>query len=279
MVLTVDPAIIDADVSRALSEDLGDGDLSAALIPESRSALATIIARESFVLCGTAWASACFHALDPDIELNWLVSDGEEVAAEQALVQIQGSARAILSAERCALNFLQTLSATATVSARYAALARNSRTRLLDTRKTIPGLRQAQKYAVRVGGCENHRMGLYDAVLIKENHIAAAGSIAAAVAAARANGDYMVEVEVESLDEFTQACDAGADRVMLDEFSAKDLRTAVAMRREVELEISGSVDAERLADLLDLGVDYISIGALTKHVQACDLSLRVIEHR
>lgn len=279
MQASVDPAIINTDVQRALSEDLGDGDLSAALIPQARRARAIIVARESFVLCGADWASACFRALDPQVELRWQVDDGAQVEAEQSLLQIDGSARAILSAERCALNFLQTLSATATVSARYAALARNSRTRILDTRKTIPGLRQAQKYAVRVGGCENHRMGLYDAVLIKENHIAAAGSIAAAVAAARASGGHMVEVEVESLEEFSQACDAGADRVMLDEFSTEDLRAAVAMRREVELEISGSVDAERLAGLLELGVDYISVGALTKHVQACDLSLRVIEQR
>lgn len=279
MQASVDPAIINADVQRALSEDLGDGDLSAALIPQARRARAIIVARESFVLCGADWASACFRALDPQVELRWQVDDGAQVEAEQSLLQIDGSARAILSAERCALNFLQTLSATASVSARYAALARNSRTRILDTRKTLPGLRQAQKYAVRVGGCENHRMGLYDAVLIKENHIAAAGSIAAAVAAARASGGHMVEVEVESLEEFSQACDAGADRVMLDEFSTEDLRAAVAMRREVELEISGSVDAERLAGLLELGVDYISVGALTKHVRACDLSLRVIEHR
>ena len=277
MAFAIDPAVVEADVRRALSEDLGDGDLSAALVPESRRLSANIIARETLVLCGSPWAEACFRALDPHIRLDWRVAEGETAGPEAVLVEISGSARAILSAERSALNFLQTLSGTATVSAHYAALASGSRTRILDTRKTLPGLRQAQKYAVRVGGCENHRMGLYDAVLIKENHIAAAGSIGAAVAAARAGGDYLVEVEVESLEEFTQACDAGADRVMLDEFSESDLREAVRMGRPVELEVSGSVDAERLQSLLSLGVDFISVGALTKHVRASDLSLRVLD--
>lgn len=274
----IDPAIVLDDVNRALAEDLGDGDLSAALIPADRQIAAVIIAREAFVLCGIDWASACFRSLDPDVELEWQALDGAEVQTDQVLLRLRGRARAILSAERCALNFLQTLSGTASTAAHYAALARGSKTRILDTRKTLPGLRQAQKYAVRVGGCYNHRMGLYDAVLIKENHISAAGSISAAVAAARAGGGHMVEVEVESIDEFIQACDAGADRIMLDEFSETDLRRAVAMNRGVELEISGSVDAKRLQSLLDLGVDYISIGALTKHVHACDLSLRVLEH-
>lgn len=274
---TIDPSIVQTDVSRALNEDIGSGDLSAALVPCDRQIVATIIAREPFVLCGRDWADACFRALDPQIELDWMAADGAAVSPDQVLVHIRGSARAILSAERCALNFLQTLSGTATVSAQYAALASASDTRILDTRKTLPGLRQAQKYAVRVGGCENHRMGLYDAVLIKENHISAAGSIAAAVAAARAGGNHMVEVEVESLAEFVQACDAGADRIMLDEFSDADLRQAIALSRDVELEISGSVDATRLKSLLEFGVDYISVGALTKHVRACDMSLRVIE--
>ncbi len=276
-ILEIDPSVVAYDVARALAEDLGDGDVSAALVPADQRLQAIIIAREDCILCGTAWANACFRALDAEIELDWQLKDGDRAKAEQTLLRLQGSARAILSAERCALNFLQTLSGTATVSASYAKLAEGSRTRILDTRKTLPGLRQAQKYAVRVGGCHNHRMGLYDAVLIKENHIAAAGSIAAAVTAARKSGDYLIEVEVESLEEFGQACDAGADRVMLDEFSEADLRTAVSLRREVELEISGSVDEQRLGALLEYGVDYISIGALTKHLRAVDLSLRAIE--
>jgi len=273
---SIDPSVVTADVKRALAEDLGSGDLSAALVPAAQKLQAVIIAREDCVLCGAAWADACFRSLDPEIELDWQKVDGEHAQANQVLLQITGSARAILSAERCALNFLQTLSGTATLSDKYAQLVAGSRTRILDTRKTLPGLRQAQKYAVRVGGCHNHRMGLYDAVLIKENHIAAAGSITAAVAAARQSGDYLVEVEVESVEEFTQACDAGADRVMLDEFSEADLRAAIGMGRSVELEISGSVDEDRLKSLLQFGVDYISVGALTKHVRAIDLSLRAV---
>lgn len=229
------------------------------------------------VLCGSAWADACFRQLDPDCRLHWAGHDGDHFAAGAQLLAIEGKLRALLSAERCALNFLQTLSATATVSARYAELANATGTRVLDTRKTLPGLRMAQKYAVAIGGCHNHRIGLHDALLIKENHIAAAGSIGAAVASARRSAPgRMVEVEVESIEELQQCLQAGADRAMLDEFSPAMLREAVDLARgRIELEISGSVDLQRLPELLQLGVDYISVGALTKHVQAIDLSMRV----
>ncbi|MEZ5440900.1 MAG: carboxylating nicotinate-nucleotide diphosphorylase [Lysobacterales bacterium] len=268
---------IAAQVAQALREDGADHDLTAALIDEQATGRARIITREPMVLCGAAWAEACFRQLDQRVRLSWNGPDGTDFAASGCLVELEGPLRALLSGERCALNFLQTLSATATVSRHYARLASGSRTRILDTRKTLPGLRLAQKYAVAVGGCHNHRIGLHDAVLIKENHIMAAGSIGAAIAAARrlAPG-RMVEVEVESLDELQQGLQAGADRAMLDEFDDASLRQAVALAEgRIELEISGSVDEQRLPALLDLGVDYISIGALTKHVRAIDLSMRV----
>ena len=273
-----DAAVIDADVRRALAEDLGDGDLTARLLPEGQRTEAEIITREDMVLCGRDWAEACFRALDPGVRIEWLKADGDRVAANTRLCRIEGAGRGIVSAERCALNFLQTLSGTATTTRRYADALAHSRTRVLDTRKTLPGLRLAQKYAVRCGGGTNHRIGLFDAVLIKENHIATAGSIAAAVANARAiAGTRMVEIEVENLREFGEALAARPDRIMLDELSDDDVRAAVRQNAgKVELELSGGVSFERLAEIAELGVDFVSVGALTKHVRAIDLSLRVL---
>ncbi len=273
-----DAAVIDADVRRALAEDLGDGDLTARLLPEGQRTEAEIITREDMVLCGRDWAEACFRALDPGVRIDWLRSDGDRVAANTRLCRIEGAGRGIVSAERCALNFLQTLSGTATTTRRYVDALAHSKTRVLDTRKTLPGLRLAQKYAVRCGGGTNHRIGLFDAVLIKENHIATAGSIAAAVANARAiAGTRMVEIEVENLREFGEALAARPDRIMLDELSDDDVRAAVRQNAgKVELELSGGVSFERLAEIAELGVDFVSVGALTKHVRAIDLSLRVL---
>lgn len=273
-----DATVVDADVRRALAEDLGDGDLTARLLPEGQRTEAEIITREDMVLCGRDWAEACFRALDPGVRIDWLRSDGDRVAANTRLCRIEGAGRGIVSAERCALNFLQTLSGTATTTRRYVDALAHSKTRVLDTRKTLPGLRLAQKYAVRCGGGTNHRIGLFDAVLIKENHIATAGSIAAAVANARAiAGTRMVEIEVENLREFGEALAARPDRIMLDELSDDDVRAAVRQNAgKVELELSGGVSFERLAEIAELGVDFVSVGALTKHVRAIDLSLRVL---
>lgn len=270
-------AVIQADVERALAEDVGSGDLSAALLP-ARPAQARIRVREAAVLCGLPWALRCFAALDRQARFHLEARDGEAVAAGQVLLSIQADVRALVSAERCALNFLQTLSGTATVTAQYVAALAGSRTRLLDTRKTLPGLRLAQKYAVRAGGGDNHRTGLYDAVLIKENHIAAAGSIGAAVARARERGaGRFIEVEVEDLEELEQALAAGATRIMLDEFGHDDLRRAVALTNgRAALEVSGSLDLEAMAQVAQLGVDHVSVGALTKHVRAIDLSMRLV---
>lgn len=269
---------IDADVARALAEDIGSGDLSAALLPDA-PATARIIVREPAVVCGLPWALRCFRALDPDARFECHLRDGERIVADAPLLHIHARSRALVSAERCALNFLQTLSGTATETARYADALAGTRTRVLDTRKTLPGLRLAQKYAVRAGGGSNHRLGLYDAVLIKENHIAAAGSIAAAVAAARERGaGRFIEVEVEDLDELEQALAAGAERIMLDDFAWPDLERAVALTAgRAELEISGSMTLERVREAAKLGVDYISVGALTKHLRAIDLSMRLVE--
>ncbi len=271
-------ALIADQVANALAEDGASEDLTARLIDAQARGEAQIICREPMILCGSAWAEQSFLQLDPQLQLRWLYADGAALDAGATLVQIEGPLRALLSGERCALNFLQTLSGTATLSRRYAERAAGSATRLLDTRKTLPGLRLAQKYAVAVGGCMNHRMGLHDGLLIKENHIAAAGSIALAVTRARqlAPGK-LVEVEVENIDELQQALSAGADRAMLDEFDGPSLTQAVQLARgRIELEISGSVDESRLDALLALGVDYISIGALTKHVRAIDLSMRIV---
>ena len=267
-------------VARALDEDVGSGDLTAALVPAGRTGRATVITRESAVLCGRPWVDEVFRQLDASVRVEWVASEGESVAPDQLLCRLEGPARALLTGERTALNFLQTLSGTATVARRYAAVLDGLRCRVLDTRKTLPGLRRAQKYAVRVGGGANHRMGLYDGILVKENHIMAAGSIAAAVAAARAQGATVpVEVEVETLGELREALDAGADMALLDEFSLDDLRAAVAMngghpRGPIKLEASGNVTFETLRAIAETGVDFVSVGSLTKHVRAIDLSMR-----
>lgn len=271
------PALIAEQVHQALMEDMGAGDLTAALIPEGTRATATIISRESAIVCGRAWFSECFRQLDAGIALDWQVQDGDAVTPGQALVHIQGDARAMLSAERSALNFLQTLSAVATHTRRYVDAIAGLPTRILDTRKTLPGLRLAQKYAVLTGGGSNQRLALYDGILIKENHIAAAGSIAAVLAAAFAMGRTdNIQIEVESLDELEQALAAGATSILLDNFSCEALRQAVAINgKRALLEASGNVDLSTVRAIAETGVDRISIGALTKHVQAVDLSMRI----
>ncbi len=272
-----DDQIIRDDVGRALHEDVGSGDVTAALVPENALAHARIITRDDAVLAGAPWFDACFHALNRRVSIDWHAQDGDAIHTDQVLCTLHGPIRALLSGERCALNFLQTLSGTATVTARYVAALAGSRTRILDTRKTLPGLRHAQKYAVRCGGGENHRMGLYDAVLIKENHIAAAGSLTKAVHAARGtHADLMIEVEVENLQQLREALAAGVDRIMLDEFSIEDIRSAVRITDgQLPLEVSGGVDLDSLTLLAATGVDYVSVGALTKHVHAIDLSMRI----
>jgi len=270
-------AEIETNVRRALAEDVGSGDITAQLIPAERLAHASVITREAAVVSGSAWVDAVFRQLDPRVAVHWLVTDGERVAANQVLFQLEGPARALLTGERAALNFLQTLSGVATRCRYYADLVEGTGVRLLDTRKTLPGLRLAQKYATTCGGCYNHRIGLYDAFLIKENHIAACGGIAEAVAAAhRIAPGKPVEVEVESLDELEQALRAGADIVMLDELSLEEMRTAVGLAAgRAKLEASGGIDEQTLREVAATGVDYISIGALTKHVRAIDLSMRL----
>ncbi len=267
-----------ANVRAALAEDVGSGDITAALIPSGAQASARVITREDGVLCGSAWVDRVFAELDPSITLTWQTADGEPIAAGQQLFSASGSARGLLTGERTALNFLQLLSGTATTCARYAALVAGTGVRLLDTRKTIPGLRIAQKYAVSCGGCYNHRIGLYDAFLIKENHIHAAGSIAAAVQAARQHAPGKpVEVEVENLDELEQALAAGCDRAMLDNFSLGLMAEAVKLcAGRAELEASGNVTEQSLRPIAGTGVDFISIGALTKDCKALDLSMRLL---
>ena len=274
------PPDLEEQVARALVEDVGAGDLTAALVPRERVGRATVITREAAVICGQPWVNAVFRQIDPAVQVQWEVAEGASVTPDQLLLRLSGPARALLTGERTALNFLQTLSGTATTTRRYVDLLAGLPCRILDTRKTIPGLRRAQKYAVRCGGGSNHRMGLYDGILVKENHIMAAGSIAAAVNAARAQGAKVpVEVEVETLDELRQALDAGADMALLDEFSLDDMRAAVAMNRShprgpMKLEASGSVSIETLRSIAETGVDFVSIGSLTKHVRAVDLSMR-----
>jgi nicotinate-nucleotide pyrophosphorylase (carboxylating) len=271
------PAAIERDVRRALDEDIGGGDVTADLLPSDAIAHARVITREAAVLCGCAWFEACFLALDAGVRIDWLAEDGAHVAAGALLCKLEGPARALVTGERTALNFLQTLSGTATATAAFVDAIRGTRTTILDTRKTLPGLRLAQKYAVRIGGGANHRMGLHDAVLIKENHIAAAGSISAAIAKARAlHPGIMVETEVENFGELREALNAGADRIMLDEFELHELSQAVAeVDGRVPLEVSGSVGLDRVRAIAETGVDYVSIGALTKHVRAIDLSMRI----
>ncbi|WP_158886022.1 carboxylating nicotinate-nucleotide diphosphorylase [Rhodanobacter sp. L36] len=271
---------IRADVDRAFAEDLGPGDVTAELLPANAAARAELTCREDAVIAGTAWFDACFRSMDSAVRIEWLALDGEKVPAGSVICKLSGPARALVSAERSALNFLQLLSGTATITARYVAAVAGTKTRVLDTRKTIPGLRLAQKYAVRCGGGFNHRIGLYDAILVKENHIIAAGSIAAAVEAARRlHPDLLLEVEVENLDELSRALDAEVDRIMLDNFSVPLMREAVQKTAgRVPLEVSGNVDLETIAEYARTGVDFISVGALTKHVRAVDLSLRLQLH-
>lgn len=269
--------IIPADVRRALAEDVGDGDITAALIPADRHANATIITRETATLCGTAWANEVFRQIDPTIRAQWLASDGDQIEANQPFCKLEGPARGLLTGERTALNFIQTLSATATSSRYYADLVKGTGVRLLDTRKTLPGLRMAQKYAVTCGGCDNHRIGLFDAFLIKENHIAACGGIDAAIAQARSLApNKPVEVEVENLGELKEALRGGADIIMLDELSHEDMRTAVELAAgKAKLEASGGITEATLRSIAETGVDFISIGSMTKHVRAVDLSMRL----
>ncbi len=272
-----DADLVARDVRRALEEDVGKGDVTADLLTAGARASARLRSRDVAVLCGRDWAQACFLTFDPLARIHWHAQDGEHIAAGSVLCQIEGDARALVSAERTALNFLQTLSATATTTAAFVDAVRGTRAKILDTRKTIPGLRLAQKYAVRVGGGFNHRIGLFDAVLIKENHIAAAGSISAAVSRARAlHPDLLIETEVENFQELREALAAGADRIMLDEFELHELGRAVAETAgRVPLEVSGSVSLDRVRAIAETGVDFISIGALTKHVRAIDLSMRI----
>ena len=273
----ISPQYVTETVTRALLEDVGTGDLTASLIDSSALASATIMTREAGILCGMAFASEAFRQTDPACQLDWRLSDGDSLSAGDELCRIQGPARALLTAERTALNFIQLLSGTATTASLYAARVAHTGVKLLDTRKTLPGLRLAQKYAVACGGCHNHRIGLFDAFLIKENHIAAAGSISAAISTARrAATGKLIEVEVETAEELHQALDAGADRIMLDNFSLEQLCEAVkAARGRAELEASGNVTDETLVSIAETGVDLISIGALTKHVRALDLSMRL----
>ncbi|MFK7974960.1 MAG: carboxylating nicotinate-nucleotide diphosphorylase [Halioglobus sp.] len=273
----IDEAVV-ANVRAALAEDIGSGDITAALIPADALARARVITREEGVMCGVQWVNEVFAQVDADVQINWETADGERVAANQTLFTLEGRARSLLTGERAALNFLQLLCGTATLCRNYADAVTNTSTRLLDTRKTIPGLRIAQKYAVQCGGCLNHRMGLYDAFLIKENHINACGSIQAAVTTARQQQPGKpVEVEVESLQELEQAMAAGCDRVMLDNFTLEDMATAVKLvDGKLELEASGNVTDETLLPIAHTGVDFISIGALTKDCKAMDLSMRLL---
>ena len=270
-------AQVAADVEHALAEDLGQGDATAALLPADAQARARLTCRDAAVIAGSAWFDACFRRLDPAVQIDWRVRDGDRVAADTLVCELAGHARSLVTAERTALNFLQLLSATATTTADHVAAVAGTAVRVLDTRKTVPGLRVAQKYAVRCGGGYNQRMGLYDAILVKENHIIAAGSIAAAVSAARRlHPDLPLEVEVENLGELEQAIGAGVDRVMLDNFDLAQMREAVAQTAgRVPLEVSGNVDLQSIGDFARTGVDFISVGALTKHVRAIDLSLRL----
>lgn len=265
------------NVTAALREDIGSGDITAMLIPSDQQATATVITREDCVFCGKDWVTEVFAQIDASVVIEWYLDDGDFVAANSTLFSLNGNARSLLTGERAALNFVQTLSGTATVSRYYANLVVHTQVKLLDTRKTLPGLRDAQKYAVACGGCHNHRIGLYDAFLIKENHIAACGGITAAVAAARTIApDKPVEVEVETFEELGHALSANADIIMLDNFTPEDMRKAVAINKgQARLEASGNVTEATLSLIAETGVDFISIGALTKHCRAVDLSMRL----
>ena len=272
----IKPADIQAMVRSALAEDIGAGDLTAGLVPASQQASAQVISRESAVVCGMAWFEACFRQIAPDTEIAWQVAEGESVQANQLLCDVRGNARALLTAERVALNFLQTLCATATITRQYVNAVAGTQAKIMDTRKTLPGLRLAQKYAVTVGGGMNQRIGLYDGILIKENHIAAAGGITAVLRAARAiDRQAAIQIEVETLQQLQTALNAGAKLILLDNFSLQDLRDAVTLNAgRAILEASGGIDLDNVRDIALTGVPRISIGALTKNVRAIDLSLR-----
>ncbi len=273
--------VVAADVARALAEDLGSGDVTAALLPDSADS-AYLLCKEDAVVCGRPWFDACHRALDPDVRIDWRVAEGDRVAKGTVLAILQGRSRALVSAERASLNFLQTLSGTATTTAAYVDAVRGTVAKILDTRKTIPGLRLAQKYAVRVGGGVNHRIGLFDAVMLKENHVRAAGSLTAAIRAARAMHPQLpLIVEVETIAQLEEALQEGCDRILIDDFDADMRREAVRIasgapfNRRIPLEVSGGVDMQTLRSIAEDGVDCISIGGLTKHVRAIDLSLKL----
>ena len=267
---------VSADVARALQEDLGDGDRTAALIPPDAQLQTRVISRESAVLCGRPWFDETFRQLDPSIQVSWRAGDGDTVRPDREICCLDGPARAILTGERTALNFLQTLSGTATRARRYVDAVAGTGAVILDTRKTLPGLRLAQKYAVRCGGASNHRIGLFDAILVKENHIAAAGSITAAVRAAMLQSPgVLLEVEVENLEQLEESCRAGAHRALLDNFNLRTLKTAVArFKGRIELEASGGIDLDSVRAVAEAGVDFISVGSITKNLQATDFSMR-----
>lgn len=270
---------VDEVAYQAIHEDLGDGDLTASLMPEDMRSKASLITRENAVLCGTCWFDSVFRQLDENIKIQWHAKDGDDIFKNQKLCTLEGPVRALLTGERTAINFVQTLSGTATTTREYARILEGTTTKLLDTRKTIPGLREAQKYAVRCGGGHNHRIGLFDGILLKENHIAASGSITKAVNAAKERYPEMpVEVEVETFDQLNEAIEASADIILLDNFSLNDMREAVAINNgHAKLEASGGFDMDALRETAETGVDYISVGSLTKHVRAVDLSMRFVE--
>lgn len=263
----------------ALAEDIGGGDLTAQLVPVGQRAAAEVTCREAAVSCGRPWFDHVFQVLDPGIRVTWMVEEGEAISPGQVLCRLDGPARALLTGERTALNFLQSLSGVATVTRTYVEALAGTSTKILDTRKTVPGLRLAQKYAVRIGGALNHRIGLFDAILVKENHIIAAGGVSAAIRRGRAvNAEVLLEVEVESLEEAREALTAGADRLLLDDMTLPEMREAVALRDrlapEVAIEASGGMDLRTVRNVAETGVDFISVGALTKHLRAIDLSMR-----
>lgn len=270
------PSVIDENIRAAITEDIGSGDVTAALLPDYLSE-GYVLCKEKCVVAGRPWFDASLKALDPNVKIHWHVNEGDRVDPIKVICTFEGSSRAMVSAERTALNFLQTLSGVATVTADYSNALRGTGTRVLDTRKTIPGLRQAQKYAVRVGGGVNHRMGLYDAVMLKENHIHAAGSLSAAATQAKARfPDHPLIIEVETLEQLREALETDCTRILVDDFSLEQLRAAVGIAAgKIPLEVSGSVTFERLAEIAATGVNYVSIGALTKHVRAIDFSMKL----
>jgi nicotinate-nucleotide pyrophosphorylase (carboxylating) len=279
MLIHVPQPFINAQVEQALEEDIGDGDVTASLIPEDKLTMAEVVCRENAVLCGKDWFNQVFRQLDPSISIRWQNSDGDAIEAGQVICDLSGPAHSILTGERTALNFLQTLSGTATATHEYVHAIAGTSARILDTRKTIPGYRLAQKYAVHCGGGSNHRLGLYDLVLIKENHIIAAGSLKTAVAQARQNAPgFEIEVEVETMIQLKQALQCGVTRILLDNMDITTLKRAVeASAGRAELEASGNVTIENVREIAETGVDYISIGAITKHIHAIDLSMRFSE--